>query len=122
MSNKTLPYHTIVGPRPRVYYTLTNFREGGASPHCPLPLQYAGASIPRIWEGAKNIFFEIWKFACCFAMRFVKGVRGHAPLRKIFKWCNLVRYDVYLDQILTLIFFFKVPFLYNFFFDLPFFI
>ena len=38
------------------------------------------------------------------AMRFVRGVRGHAPPpEKVFlKWCNLVRIGVYLDQILSL--------------------
>ena len=30
------------------------------------------------------------------------GVRGHAPENFFLKWCNLVRFGVYLDQILTL--------------------
>ena len=33
----------LVGLRPRVYYTLTNFRGGGARPPCPPPPQYANA-------------------------------------------------------------------------------
>ena len=33
------------------------------------------------------------------AMRFVRGVRGHAPPRKFFK---MVRFGVYFDQILSL--------------------
>ena len=44
-------------------------------------------------------------------MRFVRGgVRRHAPQRNFFKWCNSTRFDVYLDQILFLNFFFKLPF------------
>ena len=38
--------------------------------------------VPRIWE---NFFFQIWEFACREAMRIARGVRGHAPPRKIFK-------------------------------------
>ena len=36
---------------------------------------------------------------------FSRGVRGHAPpppRENSFKWCNLVRFGVYLDQILSL--------------------
>ena len=44
---------------------------------------------------AKNFFFQIWKCACreatCCAMRFARGVRGHAPPQKIFK---MVRFGV----------------------------
>ena len=43
--------------------------------------------------GAKKFFFQIWKFACREAtyaahgkaMRFARGVRGHAPPRNFFK-------------------------------------
>ena len=34
--------------------------------------------------------------------RFARGVRGHAPPRKFFIWCNLVCFGVYFDQILSL--------------------
>ena len=34
-----------------------------------------------------------------------KRVLGHAPPRKFFKCCNLVRFGAHLDQILSLIFF-----------------
>ena len=55
--------------------------------------------------GGKKYFFKIWKFACRAAhgeaMHFDSEVRGYAPPRKIFKWCNLVRFGVYLDQILS---------------------
>ena len=30
------------------------------------------------------------------------SLRGHAPPRNFFKWCNLVRFGVYFDQILSL--------------------
>ena len=37
------------------------------------------------------------------AMCFGRGVRGHAPPRENFlKWCNLVRFGVHFDQILSL--------------------
>ena len=37
------------------------------------------------------------------AMRFARGVRGHAPPGENFlKWCNLVRFGVYFDHILSL--------------------
>ena len=42
--------------------------------------------VPRIWEGGgPRIFLEILKFACREAMRFARGVRGHAPPRKFLK-------------------------------------
>ena len=47
-------------------------------------------------------------------MRFARGVRGHAPPREFFlKWCNLVRFGVYFDQILSLKFFKNYHFLYK---------
>ena len=33
---------------------------------------------------------------------FFKEVRGHAPREFFLKWCNLVRFGVYFDQILSL--------------------
>ena len=44
------------------------------------------------------------------AMRFGRGVRGHAPPRKFFK---MVRFGVYLDQILSLKNFYNYHFLYK---------
>ena len=35
--------------------------------------------------GGPRIFFQIWEFVCREAMRIARGVRGHAPPRKIFK-------------------------------------
>ena len=52
------------------------------------------------------------------AMRFARGVWGHTPQNIFLKWCNLVRFGVYLDQILSLkitIFYIKnskIPFFY----------
>ena len=47
------------------------------------------------------------------AMRFARGVQGHAPLRNFLKWCNLVCFDVYFDQILSLKNINNYYFLYN---------
>ena len=76
-------------------------------PHVIVVIYGPGASPGFGRGGGKNIFFQIWKFASLReAMRFTRGVRGHAPHEKIiFKWCNLVRFDVYFDQILSLKFF-----------------
>ena len=52
------------------------------------------------------------------AARLSRGVRGHAPTRKFFKWFNLVRFGVYLDQVLSLK---NYYFFYNFFFNYHFF-
>ena len=42
------------------------------------------------------------------------GVLGRAPPRKFFKWCKLMRFGVYLDQILSLKFFQNYLFLKKF--------
>ena len=67
--------------------------------------------------GGARIFFQIWKFACreeaCEAMRFAKGVWGHAPREIFLKWCNLLRFGVYFDQILSLKNFKNYHFLYK---------
>ena len=47
------------------------------------------------------------------AQRLARGDRGHAPLRNFFKWCNLVRFGVYLDHILSLKNFKNYYFLYK---------
>ena len=47
------------------------------------------------------------------AMRFARGVRGHAPRENFLKWCNLVRFGVYFDQILSLKNFKNYHFLYK---------
>ena len=66
--------------------------------------------VPRIWQGGPRIFFfgfgnlHVAKrhVAHGEAIRFARWVRGHAPPRNYFKWCNLVRFGVYFDQILSL--------------------
>ena len=83
-------------------------------PFCPYGDSWGAA---RIWEGGGgvNIYFFIFgnlHVAKRQAMRFARGLRGHAPPIIFLKWCNLVRFGVYLDQILTLKYFEKYHFLY----------
>ena len=61
--------------------------------------------------GAKNFFFRFGNLhvakrhaAHGEAMRIARGVRGHAPRENFLKRCNLVRFRVYFDQILSLFF------------------
>ena len=61
--------------------------------------------------GAKKFFFQIWKFACRFAL--LGGSGGMPPREKFFKWCNLVRFGVYFDKILSLKIFLNYHFLYK---------
>ena len=67
--------------------------------------------VPRIWQGGdQEIFF--FRFGNLHvakrhaehgeAMRFARGVRGHAPRESFLKWCNLVLFAVYFDHILSL--------------------
>ena len=89
--------------------------------------------VPRIWEGgAKNFFLRFWNLhgaqrhaAHGEAMRFARGIQGHAPPKNFFKmvWLKfyLVRFGVYLDPIFDLKKFHKVPFYIYIFFKLPFF-
>ena len=76
---------------------------------------WAGASPGFGRGGGQEFFFQIWKFACREAMRFARGFGGMPPREKILKWCNLVRFGVYFDQILSLKNFNNSYFLYNFF-------
>ena len=48
-----------------------------------------------------------------FAPRLARGVRGMLPREFFFKWCNLVRFGVYLGQILSLKNFKNYYFLYT---------
>ena len=58
--------------------------------------------VPRIWEGGgPRIFF--FRFGNLHVAK-QRGVRGHAPPRNFLKRCNLVRFRVYFDQILSLFF------------------
>ena len=79
--------------------------------------------VSRIWQGGPRIFF--FRFGNLHvakrhrptahgeAMRFARGVRGHAPQEIFLKWCNLVRFGVYLDRILSLKIFKYYHFLYK---------
>ena len=106
--------------------------------HCSLSNLYIhGRSQDLAW-GKEFFFFKIWEYACREAMRFVRGGGGLGacpPPRKFYKsgalsystgrstnkdqneecikWCNLVRFGVYLDQILSLNFFLNYLFLYK---------
>ena len=66
-------------------------------------LYYYSRGVPRIWQGGHEFFF--FRFGNLHvakrhathgeAMRFARGVRGHAPRENFLKWCNLVRFGVY---------------------------
>ena len=109
MSNKILPYHTIPHTPPTPQNLFILMTERAPIIFCrilapPMPpfskrhntnnLNNRDRGVPRNWEGgAKNFFFQIWEFACREAtyaahgeaMSIARGVRGHAPPRKIFK-------------------------------------
>ena len=53
--------------------------------------------------GAKNFFFRFGNL----------HVARHAPREHFLKWCNLVRFGVYFDQILSLKIFKNYHFLYT---------
>ena len=72
--------------------------------------------------GGTIIFFQNWKYACRGATYMLRMAKPYALLggfgvmspREIFlKWCNLVRFDVYFDPILSLNFFKNYHFLYK---------
>ena len=78
--------------------------------------------VPRIWEGGggKNFFSDL---GICMSrsdmLRMAKpcallgGFGGMLPREKFLKRCNLVRFRVYFDQILSLFFSKKCHFLYK---------
>ena len=71
----------------------------------------SGAS-PGFGRGGQEYFFQIWKFACR-SCALLGGFGGMLPLEIFFKRCNLVRFRVYFDQILSLFFFKNYHFLYK---------
>ena len=71
-------------------------------------LQCTGASPGFGRGGGPRIFFQIWK-PCAL----LGGFGGMPPRENFFKWCNLVRFGVYFDQILSLNFFKNYHFLYK---------
>ena len=69
------------------------------------PPQDLGGGGPRIF------FFQIWEFACREAL--LGGFGGMLPRENFLKRCNLVRFRVYFDQVLSLFFFKNYHFLYK---------
>ena len=66
---------------------------------------------------------RLWDVLRCASRRaFLGGFGGMLPREKKFKFCNLVRFGVYLYQILSLKNFKNCYFLYNFFVNYFFFI
>ena len=56
--------------------------------------------------GGKNIFFRIGNLHVIL----LKGFGGMLPRQNFLKRCNLVRFRVYFDKILSIFFFQKLPF------------
>ena len=112
----------LVGLRPRVYYTLTNFRGGGPRPPWPPP-QYANAGASPGFDrgGGQEIFFSDMEICMSRSdmLRMAKpcallgGFGGIDPREKFLKWCNLVRFGVYFGHILSLKIFKNYHFLYK---------
>ena len=82
----------------------------------------SGASPGLGRGGPRNFYFQIWKFACrkatCCAWQshacaLLGGFGGMPPRENFLKWCNLVRFDVYFDHILSLKNFKNYHFLYK---------
>ena len=58
--------------------------------------------VPRIGRGGQKFFFsQILEFACREAIRIARGFGGMLPRENFLKRCNLVRFRVYFDQILS---------------------
>ena len=72
--------------------------------------------VPRIWEGGGQEFFfrfgnlHVAKRHAC---ALLGGFGGMVPRENFLKRCNLVRFRVYFDQILSLFFSKKCHFLYK---------
>ena len=72
---------------------------------------YMGRGVPRIWQGGGPIIF-FSDLGICMSrsdmLRMAKpcallgGFGGMLPRENFLKWCNLVRFGVYFDQILSL--------------------
>ena len=86
--------------------------------HCA---QIIVRGVPRIWEGGGQEFFfrfgnlHVAKRHAAHgeAMRIARGFGGMLPREIFLKRCNLVRFRVYFDQILSLFFFKNSHFLYK---------
>ena len=86
-----------------------------------LPCRVQGRKSMFKHGGGDNIGEKYIPLAGCIA-RLSRGVRGHAPREKYFKWSNLVRFGVYLYQILSLKNFKNCYFLYKIFINYIFFL
>ena len=74
--------------------------------------QIGPRGVPRIWQGGGGQEFFFSDFEICMSqsdmLRMAKpyaligGFGGMLPREIFFKWCNLVRFGVYFDQILSL--------------------
>ena len=73
---------------------------------------FAGASPGFGRGGGQEFFFPIWEFACR-SCALLGGFGGMLPRENFLKRCNLVRFRVYFDQILSLFFSKKCHFLYK---------
>ena len=81
---------------------------------------YMGRGVPRIWQGGGGQEFFFSDLGICMSrsdmLRMAKpcallgGFGGMLPRENFLKWCNLVRFGVYFDQILSLKNIQKLPF------------
>ena len=110
-------------------YSITLHNIHANNVNCSIQYIAEFRGVPRIWQGGGQEFFFPDLETCMSrsdmlrmakrhaahgeAMRFVRGVRGHAPRENFLKWCNLVRFGVYFDQILSLKNFKNYHFLYK---------
>ena len=72
-------------------------------------LQYTTRGVLRIWEGGQEFFYPDLGIA----MRIARGFGGMLPRENFLKRCNLVRFRVYFDKILSLFFFKNYYFFYK---------
>ena len=71
------------------------------------PLSIHPRGVPRIWEGGpRNFFFRFGNLHLRMAKpcALLGGFGGMLPRENFLKQCNLVRFRVYFDQILSLFF------------------
>ena len=76
--------------------------------------------VPRIWEGGQEFFFRFGNLhvakqhaGMAKPCSLLGGLGGMLPREIFLKRCNLVRFRVYFDQILSLFFFKNYHFLYK---------
>ena len=69
--------------------------------------------VPRIWQGGGQEFFFSDLEICMSRSALLGGFGGMLPRENFLKWCNLVRFGVYFDHILSLKNFKNYHFLYK---------